>query len=188
MVQTLPPKDLAHRCDPGSLGFASTDALAPLEGVVGQSRAEEAITLALGMERDDFNLFVMGPTGTARHTLVERLARERAGGRPRASDWVYVHNFSQPHKPVAIELPAGRGTELRHDMAQLIEDLSATVPERLLAERGIPGTPRARVFRARRGGARTGRRAGAHARRFLLCAGAQQRSHGRGGVQRAARG
>ncbi len=128
MVQTLPPDQLAHRCDPGSLGFASTDALEPLEGVVGQSRAEEAITLALGMEHEGFNLFVMGPTGSGRHTLVERLARERALARARASDWVYVHNFSQPHKPVAIELPAGRGTELRRDMAQLIEDLSATVP------------------------------------------------------------
>jgi lon-related putative ATP-dependent protease len=128
MIEPLSPDLLTRRCDPASLPFASSAEVEPLEDVVGQERAAEAVDFALGIERQDFHLFVMGPPGSGRHTLVERATRQRAAGWPRASDWVYVHNFVQPHKPVALELPSGQGTALRKDMQQLVEELSATVP------------------------------------------------------------
>jgi predicted ATP-dependent protease len=128
MIDPLHADALAHRCDPASLRFATTAELATLEDVVGQDRAREAIEFALGVERDAFNLFVMGPSGSGRHTLVERLAKERSARAPRPSDWVYVNNFSQPHKPTALELPSGLGSALKHDLQQLVEELVATVP------------------------------------------------------------
>jgi len=128
MIEPLQADKLAHRCDPESLRFATSTELATFEGVVGQDRAQEAIEFALGVERDEFNLFVMGPAGSGRHTLVERLAKERSARAPRPSDWVYVNNFAQPHKPVALELPSGMGTSLKRDLAQVIEELVATVP------------------------------------------------------------
>ncbi|MCX6049059.1 MAG: ATP-binding protein, partial [Chloroflexi bacterium] len=38
-------------------------------------------------------------------------------------DLCYVNNFEQPYKPQALRLPAGKGSELRHDMERLIEEL-----------------------------------------------------------------
>ncbi|MGW8143155.1 MAG: Lon protease family protein [Anaerolineales bacterium] len=39
------------------------------------------------------------------------------------SDWCYVHNFDQDHKPRAIQLPAGMGSKFQSDMDQFGEEL-----------------------------------------------------------------
>ncbi len=124
----LPIAELAHRCDPAQFGFATTDELQDLGIALGQERAIGAIELAVGIERDGYNLFVMGTPGCGRHTLVRRHIEERAKEAHRPADWVYVNNFTHPHQPIAIELPPGRGAELRTDMAHLIEELRSNIP------------------------------------------------------------
>jgi hypothetical protein len=131
MTNTRPPlpvEELAHRCDPREFNFVTTDELEDLEGIPGQQRATDAIELAVGMEREGYNLFVMGPAGCGRHTLVRQRIETRAEGAPRPSDWVYVNNFAQPHRPIAIELPPGRGAGLNADMTRLVEELRSNIP------------------------------------------------------------
>ncbi|MDP1927550.1 MAG: AAA family ATPase [Thiobacillus sp.] len=55
---------------------------------------------------------------------------QRAGGEAKPADWCYVHNFSQPHKPRAIQLPAGMGTRFQADMQQPVAELQAMILER----------------------------------------------------------
>ena len=124
----LPLEQLAHRCDVRQFKFASTDELEDIATIPGQERASEAIELAVGIERDGYNLFVMGPAGCGRHTLVRQRIQARAEGAPRPSDWVYVNNFDQPHRPIAIELPSGRGAGLNKDMQRLVEELRSNIP------------------------------------------------------------
>jgi len=124
----LPIDELAHRCDPAQFAFATTDELEDLGAIPGQERATEAIELAVGIERDGYNLFVMGPAGCGRHTLVRQRIEARAERAPRPSDWVYVNNFAQPHRPIAIELPPGRGAGLSADMTRLVEELRSNIP------------------------------------------------------------
>jgi lon-related putative ATP-dependent protease len=60
--------------------------------------------------------------------LVKRfLAKESPQKRP-PSDWVYVNNFADPHKPIAIELPAGLAPQFRAAMDELIDDLKTGLP------------------------------------------------------------
>ena len=59
---------------------------------------------------------------------VEQALKEAAAERRRPSDWVYVNNFNDPRKPVAIELPAGRAGEFRDVMHGLIDDLKTALP------------------------------------------------------------
>ena len=66
-----------------------------------------AIELGTGLDREGYNMFVLGPTGTGRHSFVRQYLEKRAAGAPRPSDWCYVNNFSDPRRPAAIELPAG---------------------------------------------------------------------------------
>ena len=53
----LPVEELAHRCDAGQFAFASTDELEDIGVIPGQERATDAIELAVGIERDGYNLF-----------------------------------------------------------------------------------------------------------------------------------
>lgn len=124
----LPLEELAHRCDARQFSFGTTDELADLDFLPGQQRATDAIELAVGMDREGYNLFVMGPAGCGRHTLVRQRIEARAGEAPRPADWVYVNNFAQPHRPIAIELPPGRGAGLNADMTRLVEELRSNIP------------------------------------------------------------
>jgi lon-related putative ATP-dependent protease len=127
-LSALPASKLAHRCDPAQFEFATTAELADLAQVIGQDRAAAAVEFGVGIERHGYNLFVMGPAGCGKHTLVKRHLEERAKSSARSSDWVYVNNFARPHQPIAIALPPGRGLRLRDDMRHLVEELRSTIP------------------------------------------------------------
>jgi len=124
----LPAEMLAHRCDPAQFPFATTAELGDQEQVVGQDRAAAAVEFGIGIERHGYNLFVMGPTGSGKHTMVKHYLAERVRETAKTSDWAYVNNFSRPYQPIAIELPPGRGIALREDMRRVVEELRSTIP------------------------------------------------------------
>ena len=94
-------------CDLEWLGFATTQDLPVLDAVFGQERAVRAIEFALGMSAPGYNLFASGPDGFGKTTIVESFLRRRAAQMPAPLDWVYVHNFTDPDRPIAISLPPG---------------------------------------------------------------------------------
>jgi len=124
----LDPKTLRRCCGPGVLKFRSTEELEPLDGLVGQERALDAIRLAVEVDHHDFNLFVLGPGGMGRHTAVRALLEKRAGAMPTPDDWVYVNNFDAPDRPKALRLPPGTAQRLRVAMEGLVDELAAEVP------------------------------------------------------------
>ena len=127
-VEPLPPKAL--RPDPAPLlpKFKSTEEVTSASNVIGQDRALAAIDFSAGMRHNGYNLFVMGPAGVGRHSVLMQFLEQRAKDAPTPSDWVYVHNFQIPHQPNALELPTGRGLELKRRMEALIEDLNSSIP------------------------------------------------------------
>ncbi|MFA7250062.1 MAG: ATP-binding protein [Dehalococcoidia bacterium] len=104
-------------CDLNWLAFATTADLPALDAIFGQERAVRAIEFALGMSAPGYNLFASGPDGFGKTTIVESFLRRRAAQMPAPLDWVYVHNFSDPDRPVAISLPPGTA----HTFAAAIE-------------------------------------------------------------------
>jgi len=73
MTEPLPSDRLAHRTDPSRFAFATTAELDDLRELIGQPRAARAVEFGVGMDRDRYHVYVMGPPGTGRHTLVERV-------------------------------------------------------------------------------------------------------------------
>ena len=124
----LAASDLCRRCDPGQFKFRTTEDLEDLDQVLGQARAVNAIEFGVGMGRDGYNMFAMGPEGLGRHTIVRRYLERQAPRREAPPDWCYVYNFETPHKPRAIALPAGRAPRFKQDVARLVEDLRAGIP------------------------------------------------------------
>ncbi|MEZ5540972.1 MAG: ATP-binding protein [Pseudomonadota bacterium] len=127
-VRRLEADALIHRCDPEQFSFRTTAELEDLAEVIGQPRAVDAVRFGMGIRHKGYNLFALGPTGTGKHALVQRYAQARAATEPLPSDWCYVNNFRDPHKPCRLRLPPTRGGRLKRDMNQLIEDLHATIP------------------------------------------------------------
>lgn len=125
----LPPERLCRRCDPAQFAFATTDDLDDGGGTFAQGRAREAVEFGLGIDREGYNLFVLGPPGAGKQTLLREILAREAASAPAPPDWCYVHNFDAPHEPRALRLPAGRGATLRADMRRLVEDLLAAVPQ-----------------------------------------------------------
>lgn len=127
-VKGLKPAALYRRCPTSSFGFRSTAELEELDGVLGQDRAVEALTFGIGIRRDGYNLFVLGPPATGRHSMVRDYLQRRAASEPTPDEWVYINNFAQPHRPKALSLPPGRAASLKRDMERLVEDLQAAIP------------------------------------------------------------
>ncbi len=126
-LQPLAAESLYKHCDPKTFSFGTTAELAELDIAVGQQRALSALEFGVRMTGDGYNLFVLGRDGSLRRRIVQEyldsLKPETA-----PSDWCYVNNFAEERKPVALRLPAGKGTKLRLDVANVVDELLAAIP------------------------------------------------------------
>ena len=127
-VRPLAADQLYRPTDLSTLEFSTTAELQPIDGLVGQARALEAIRFGTQVGKAGFNLFVIGPNGARMQDAVKAVLAEEARGKPSPSDWVYVNNFVDADRPVAIELPAGRARTFHDAMHKLIDDLKSALP------------------------------------------------------------
>jgi len=128
LPRELAPDALRRACDPGQFKFETTAELTELAEVLGQSRAVEAIRFGIGIAREGYNLFAMGPEGMGRRTMVRAFLERDVPRRDVPQDWCYVFNFEVAHRPRAIPLPPGRAQKFRAEMAHLVEDLRTAIP------------------------------------------------------------
>lgn len=126
-IRPVPASQAVVRCDPASLPFESTSELKETLQIVGQERALEAVEFGIGIEHRSFNLFVVGPQGTGRHTVIRSFIDQKAMTSAAPSDWCYVHNFRQQHKPLALEFPNGKALVFKKEMGDLVEMLKVTL-------------------------------------------------------------
>jgi len=132
MAQLLTPSDLTLQIDPASLGFTDTSELPEMEsGWIGQERAQKAAQFGLMLDQPDYNLFVLGEAGCGRSSLLFRAMQDVATQRLQAPDLVYVFNFEQEQKPVALRLKPGQGSVLRQSMADFARTIATDVPRKL---------------------------------------------------------
>lgn len=127
-MSALRPEQLYRKCDPASFAFNTTDELKDLEELPSQERALQAIRFGTKIKQRGYNLFVLGPAGTGKHSTVTKLLTEAAAADDTPCDWVYLYNFATPHKPKAMALPPGRGISLQQKVQSLIDDIQTSVP------------------------------------------------------------
>jgi predicted ATP-dependent protease len=119
---------LYRPADLSALAFRTTAEIEPIDGLVGQQRAANAIGFGARVRKPGFNLFVIGSSEARMQTAVETVLRGLAREKPRPPDWVYVNNFRESHKPIGIELPCGRALQFRDAMCELVDDLKTALP------------------------------------------------------------
>lgn len=129
MPTRLDANALRRRIDPGDFPFETTAELPPAHRPLGQARVRQALAFGLGMTSPGYNVFVLGAPGAGKRSTVVEVLEEAAARRPPPADWVYVHNFQNPEAPVALSLPAGLGSELKHDVKELVGSVVSHLPK-----------------------------------------------------------
>ncbi|HEY9052543.1 MAG TPA: Lon-like protease helical domain-containing protein, partial [Gammaproteobacteria bacterium] len=127
MIKPLKAEHLRPKCIADSLSFKTTDELQDLPGILGQERALQAMEFSIGVRHRGFNLYVMGPSGLAKHGIIRKYLARKAADEQTPHDWCFVRNFEQDYKPQAIKLPSGKGKAFKKDMNNLIEDLGKAI-------------------------------------------------------------
>ena len=127
-VQRLTPEQLCRTCDGAQFEFETTAELENLAEIIGQERAVDAVQFGIGIRREGYNLFALGPSGTGKRTTIGQFLDQKAAAEPVPSDWCYVYNFEQSYRPRTLRLPPGQGGMLRKDMEQFVEELRTAIP------------------------------------------------------------
>jgi len=135
LPQELAPEQLRWRCPEEELPFETTDEVEPLEEIVGQPRALEALRLGARLWAPGYNVYVSGISGTGRLTTVQKILEETLESCPPLFDYCYVHNFRFPAQPRLLRLPKGEGTAFRAALAETVAILRQRIPQLFEEER-----------------------------------------------------
>ncbi len=128
ILPPLEPQQLHYPCDPGQFNFQTTADLEDLSEIIGQMRAMDAVRFGTGIRHEGYNLFVLGPPGMGKRSMVRQFLEKKASDERAPDDWCYLNNFTEPHKPRALRLPSGKGAELRQHMERLVDFLRTAIP------------------------------------------------------------
>jgi lon-related putative ATP-dependent protease len=130
----LKPSELRRLCDPKIFDFRSTARIKPLDKVIGQPRAVQAIDFGLNMNSAGYHVFVTGVAGTGKSTIALDIANAHAKGLAIPQDWCLVNNFKDEFRPCALALPPGKGVLLRKKMRRAVNELQSDLPKALESE------------------------------------------------------
>ncbi len=123
-------QDLRSICDPSIFKFKTTEELEPLDEVIGQKRAVQAIDFGLNMDGDGYNIFVTGLEGTGKLTIVRDIVQKHAEELQTPDDWCMVNNFKDQFRPQPLRVPSGMAKQFLKSMNRVIKDLQIRLPEK----------------------------------------------------------
>jgi len=123
----LNAEQVRRKCDPATFPFETTAELAYTDEIIGQPRAKRAIDFGIHIDAPGYNIFMVGAAGTGRTTTIQRYLQKHAPNEPAPTDWIYVHNFVDGYRPIALQLKLGTarkfGAALDAAMAQVYTQL-----------------------------------------------------------------
>lgn len=128
-ITKLTSEQLYRKCDAAKFDFTTTADLEERLSALGQDRAICAVELGINIKSRGYNLFCLGPEGTGKTSLVKRILEKEGKLRPTPDDWAYVYNFDEPHKPLAINFPAGAAAGFAKDMEEFAYAMEHDLPE-----------------------------------------------------------
>ena len=105
------------------LNFNNTSEIEPLEGILGQERAIEAMEKGLKINNPAYNIYLSGDSGTGKTTYAINALSKYAAKKRNHKDWCYVYNFENNREPLIIGLDKGLGRVFKKDIEKLIETL-----------------------------------------------------------------
>ena len=128
-ITKLTSEQLYRKCEAAKFDYTTTADLEERLSALGQDRAICAVELGINIKSRGYNLFCLGPEGTGKTSLVKRILEKEGKQRPTPDDWAYVYNFDEPHKPIAVNFPAGAAAGFAKDMEEFAYAMEHDLPE-----------------------------------------------------------
>ncbi|WZL71811.1 ATP-binding protein [Clostridiaceae bacterium 35-E11] len=125
----LPYTKLKKMYYPNHFPFKSTEEISPIEGIVGQERAEKAMQFGLQVKNPRYNIFIAGLKGTGKKSYAQKIIEKNATLENVPDDWCYVYNFDNVDEPIALNFPPGMGKIFSEDMHELIIEFLEEIPK-----------------------------------------------------------
>ena len=124
----LPSSSLRWSADTSDFTFETTAEIEPLEGIIGQRRALDAMRIGAEIHSPGYNVFVSGLSGTGRLTTIKNILERMQTTETELYDLGYVNNFLDPDRPCVLRLPKGKIRALRSEMKDAIAYLRSRIP------------------------------------------------------------
>lgn len=134
-VIPVPAHALRFQFQTDSFPFNTTEQIDILTEPLGQERAIESLSFAINLNCPGYNVYAIGPSGLGKHQIVEQFLKVTQIKSAIPQEWVYVYNFAEPVKPIAISFPVGQAKVFQKEIRQIIEDLRTMIPSLYDSER-----------------------------------------------------
>lgn len=125
----LPTTSLKLQINQTDYSILTDPAESRVTHILGQERAQSALSFGIAMQNPGYNIYVMGEPGTGRLSMITNHLTPISHQQETPPAYAYVENFENNREPVAIELPAGQAQAFCKDINHLIDNLIATFPE-----------------------------------------------------------
>ncbi len=122
-------KDLRKQFNSKRLKFDNTSEIVTDNNPFGQKRAIDALNFGLSIKNKAFNIYVTGPTGCGKTSIIKKVLKEYAKNETAGFDCVYVNNFVNPAQPIAIKFKKGEGRVFEADIDSFVKDLKLEIPK-----------------------------------------------------------
>eukprot|EP00831_Metopus_contortus_P039538 TRINITY_DN30981_c0_g1_i1.p3 TRINITY_DN30981_c0_g1~~TRINITY_DN30981_c0_g1_i1.p3 ORF type:complete len:178 (+),score=64.52 TRINITY_DN30981_c0_g1_i1:198-731(+) len=117
--------------DPARVAYADSDAI-PDRNVYPrfQPRAIQALSLALEIKGNEHNVYVSGEPNMGRTYFVKSFLKPAAAKSETPRDWLYLYNFEDSDRPIAVSLPAGTGRKFKQAQQKAMTLIRQEIPGR----------------------------------------------------------
>ena len=105
-----------------------------MDGVLAQPTASEALAFGLATPARGQNVFVRGPRGTGRMTMVREALKTVSHHATDRPDRCYVNNFDRPDRPRLLSLPTGEARNFKRLMEQFADFIGSDLPKAMETE------------------------------------------------------
>jgi len=76
--EQLKPGQLCRSCDESSFTDEEAGRKGDFNEIIGQQRAVEAIEFGMDINRDGYNIFALGPSGSGRTSIIRRFVEKKS--------------------------------------------------------------------------------------------------------------
>lgn len=130
-IQALAVEKLHTYFDPKRISWEDSSKIprSPLRKPA-QTRALNALQLALKIKNNGYNVYLAGDNNLGRSYMVTKFLAPLAKKLPTPPDLLYVKNFEEKDKPLLLKVPAGQGRQLKNDLYKTFMQIKKEIPSR----------------------------------------------------------